>query len=301
MSQVGDQHAFARLESLLEHGIADRITQFFQAGAGGRRGPDDAVLFRESLEVQRFQAGREVRLVDDENRRLPPRQIQEPPVLIAERLAPVEHRQNQLGARQRVMRAAHALALHHVHGLPQARRVQQAHGNAPHVDELLEHVARRAWNRGHDRPVRLHQRIHETGLAHIGTPDQHRRDAFPDDAPFLRRADELRDPIAHHGDAIREALRGNERDVFVREVDPGFNFDQQAHQAFAQTPEFLRQGAAELLQRNPQAGLGTGRNQVHDRLGLREIESAVQEGALREFPRLGEPRAAQEEGLHPQP
>ena len=301
MAQVRDQQAFAGLQSLLEHGIADRVTQLLHPGAGGRRGPDEALLPGEARKMRRVQSGREIRLVHDDDGGLPPRQIQQPPVFIAQRLAPIEHRQDQFGARQRVVRAAHALAFHHVHGLPQARRVQQADGNTAHVDELLQHVACRAWDRGHNRPIRLRQRIHEAGLAHIGTSDQNGRDAFANDASFLRRPDELPNPIPGCKDALGQVLRGNECDAFVREVDAGFDFNQQAYQAFAQTPELLRKGSAELFQCDPETGLGTGRNQVHHGLGLCEIEPAVQKGTLGELPRLRQSRAAQEKGLQTEP
>src|SRR2546422_3657761 len=39
--QVGDQHTLARLQSLPEHGVADRVPQFVQAGPRGRRSPED--------------------------------------------------------------------------------------------------------------------------------------------------------------------------------------------------------------------------------------------------------------------
>src|SRR2546425_9558819 len=45
---MGDHHALARLQSLPEHGVADRVPQLVQAGPRGRRSPDDPTWLDET-------------------------------------------------------------------------------------------------------------------------------------------------------------------------------------------------------------------------------------------------------------
>ena len=91
----------------------------------------------------------------------------------------------------------------------------------------------------------------------------------------------LRDPRLHLG-----------RQILVRKIDRGLEMRQQPQQPLAPAAIQGAEPAFELAQRLAALRLGFGGGEVGHRLGLGQIELAVEEGAAGEFSGLGEAQAA---------
>ena len=93
-------------------------------------------------------------------------------------------------------------------------------------------------------------------------------------------------------------LRQRAWQVFVREIDLGFDqsrrLDQLAPPAFIDRA----QRASALAERLAALALGFGVHEVRQALGFGQVELAVLEGAAGEFARLGEAHAGLAQGRH---
>src|SRR6476661_945420 len=98
--------------------------------------------------------------------------------ILGDRLIAVDDNDRQRRDAARLISALDALDLDRVRGVAQAGSVHERHGNAADVHALRQHVARRAWYGGHDRPRGAGQRIEQARLARIRPPDD-------DDEPAL--------------------------------------------------------------------------------------------------------------------
>ena len=92
----------------------------------------------------------------------------------------------------------------------------------------------------------------------------------------------------------------DELDVLVREVERGFEVGEQVQEVVAKGRERSGDAARQLREREPEVRVGPGRDDGVDRLGLRQVLLAGEEGAQRELARLGRPGAgAQKIGDEP--
>jgi hypothetical protein len=82
-----------------------------------------------------------------------------------------------------------------------------------------------------------------------------------------------------------------ELDVFLDEIDAGFDIRQDADERGSHGAETLREPPRELGQSGATASERAGSDEVQHGFGLTEIEPAVQESAAGEFPGLGESRS----------
>ncbi len=82
------------------------------------------------------------------------------------------------------------------------------------------------------------------------------------------------------------------RDVFVGEINVRFDMSQRLHHFVAKLVDALGKFASELFVGRAQCEFSPRMNQIRDGFRLGEVNSAIQEGAPREFARFGEPRAA---------
>ena len=88
------------------------------------------------------------------------------------------------------------------------------------------------------------------------------------------------------------------RQVFVGKVDDGFEMGEELDQPLAPSRGRGPQFAVELAQSLAALRFGLGSDEVGDRLGLGQIELAVEKSAAGELAWLGEPQAERRERLH---
>ena len=87
----------------------------------------------------------------------------------------------------------------------------------------------------------------------------------------------------------------HELDVLIREIDRGFEVGEQAQEVVAQGRQRAGDSARQLRKGLPEVRVGPGRDDGIDRLGLRQVLLAGEEGAQRELARLGRPRTDAEQ------
>jgi hypothetical protein len=96
----------------------------------------------------------------------------------------------------------------------------------------------------------------------------------------------------------KDAVLDFRRKVLVRKIDCRLEVGEDAGQTIAPTTINLTQLAAELPHCLATLSLGLGRGEIGDRLGLQQIELAVEEGAAGEFAGLGEAQPEPGQRLH---
>ena len=93
------------------------------------------------------------------------------PVLVGQRLRPVEHTEDQRSGVQAVLRLVHADALDLVVGAVDARGIGQVEDEIIEADGFLHHVARRTRDRGDDAFVIAGEKIHQGAFADVRLAD----------------------------------------------------------------------------------------------------------------------------------
>jgi hypothetical protein len=142
------------------------------------------------------------------------------------------------------------------------------------------HVARGAGHRRDDGQLGAGQRVEQRALARIRLARDHHLDAFAQQRALLR--------ALHHGGQLRlqpfELAVGvgllQEVDLFFGKVERGLDQHAQVDQRVAQRVDLARELARQRTRGAAGRGLGAGVDQVGDRLGLRQVDLAVEEGAL---------------------
>ena len=100
--------------------------------------------------------------------------------------------------------------------------------------------------------------------------------------------------LEDRGDAPLEAVAVLGGEVLVREVDVGLDRGQGAQDAVDKPRHVPAERSAKHLSRGGERPLAARAYQVHDRLGLAQVHSAVEKRPLREFPGARRPASARE-------
>ena len=103
--------------------------------------------------------------------------------------------------------------------------------------------------------------------------------------------EQLAQRVAQAVQVDADAVDAERLDRFVDEVDRRFHMDPQAQQGRRDRFDALRERAFQRAPRRPRRAQVGGRDQVGDRLGLDQVELAVEEGALAELAGPGRARA----------
>ena len=101
----------------------------------------------------------------------------------------------------------------------------------------------------------------------------------------------MADARKHRRDPPQNFFRRGDADIVFGEVDAGFEQGDQFEKLLLERRDAARNRAARLLRGDARLIQRGGVDQVADRLGLRQIDAAIQIGPQREFARLGEARA----------
>ncbi len=109
--------------------------------------------------------------------------------------------------------------------------------------------------------------------------------------PLARGLPDRREPRADLREAVAHLGRREELRVLVREVDRRLDVGAKLHHRAASALHLARELAEERTQRRARRLRRARGDEVGDRLGLREVELVVVEGALGELARARQPRA----------
>ena len=227
--------------------------------------------------------------------RTAPGQLQ---ILPGRRLRAIEHRQDQASLFQFLPAAADALRFNGVLGLAQTGGVKEVQPDIPQLHRLLYHVAGGACYRGDDGTVEPGQQIQQGGLARIGAAHDGTVHALAQDGVRLIVADQPVQRLLHAAQNAAQMGFVQLWHIFLREIHPGCQMGLQGGEGILLFPDLAgqRTGQGRIGQRCPLPPVG--RDQIHDRFGLRQAQFAVQErtaGVLAGGRRL---RTGCQTGLH---
>ena len=205
--------------------------------------------------------------------------------------------QHRVGGLDVAPGALDADALDLVLALAQAGGVEHVQRHAFDLDGLPHHVAGGACHRRDDGQFRPGQRIEQRAFSRIRLAgDDHVHALAQQGALVGARVHALYLLAQRRKLAARIGLLEKVQ-LFLGEVQRGFDQHAQMHQRLAQRPDLGRERPAERARRAAGGGFGAGVDQVGDGLGLREVDLVVEEGALGELagprqPQAGQPRAS---------
>ena len=75
-------------------------------------------------------------------------------------------------------RPSHPFRLHHISRLPKTGCIDQCHAQAAEINRLGHEITGRARNLGHDRARRTDERVEQTRLSDVWTPDDRNLQSF---------------------------------------------------------------------------------------------------------------------------
>src|SRR5262249_44306137 len=163
----------------------DCLLQGVNAFAGGSDGAHD----RRAGRGQRrgVEAGRQVRLVGDDDGGAGAQQDGDAPVVFGGRFGEVNHPEDQIRRLDLPLTALDADPLDDVGGLAQAGGVDSAQRDAPDVDALFDDVARGAGDLGDDGAALAQESVQQAGLADVGPAGDDDSGALAEQPAGLRR------------------------------------------------------------------------------------------------------------------
>ena len=195
------------------------------------------------------------------------------------RLAGIDDFQNDIGFKQRRIAAGDAQLLDGVGCFAEACGIDEAEGEAAQVDDLLYGIARGAGGGADDGAVEAEEDIEQAGFPGIGSGQK-----------FLQTR-------LHFLHAATEDGAGLRVDLFLREIDVGFEVGEDAQQGIAQVGDGLAEATGELGIGRAQCQRRLRRDDIHDGLRLREVHFAIKESTLGELAGPGGSRPGLEDGF----
>ncbi len=141
-----------------------------------------------------------------------------------------------------------------------------------------------------DRRLAPRDPVQEARFAGVGRPDDRDADAVAQPLPAVavgEMALDLGGELAGFGE---DAVFDFRRQIFVGKIDRGFEMGESMGQPARPIAIEIAEFAVELAQCLTALRIGLGHREVGDRLGLGEVELAVQKGAAGELAGLGEPQ-----------
>ena len=255
--------------------------------AGLRREPDPVT--RPRLRPGRPLSGggaRQIDLVVDDNPGEPVREpVQDPAVRLLEAAAVVHHREHRVGFLHRRPGPLDADPLHGIVGRMKAGGIDDPQGQPVHLNRLLHGIPGRARHLGHDRPLPSDQPVQQARLADVRTPHDDHPEPFAEQvAPgggSARGRHRPADPV----EPFREQALGQVRDLLVRKVESPLDEGPDLDELRDRRVDLLGECAVQRTPGQPGRLVGGRVDEVRDRLGLNEIELAVEERAFGELAR----------------
>ena len=277
--------------------VAQRVAERLGAAGPDRDRRDLRQELRAGNPGCRGTVTREVRFVPGDQHGAIADQGQRRAVFGRARVGAIEDQDREVGAARSVARALDAQPLQRIGRLSHAGSIAQTDLKALEPDRLLDGVARGSGQLAHDGALESEERVHETGLTHVRSSDQGHAHALLSTA----RCGQSREPLAQRrrdgGAPIRRQRSVPSLIHVVRKIDPRFDLGEDWHEAPVQLRHTAGKGAAKGTLRGPRGPLGPRLHERRDRLGLRQIQLPVPEGALGEFAGPGRVRAGRDHGF----
>ena len=153
---------------------------------------------------------------------------------------------------------------------------------------------------GHDGALALHQPVEQARLADVGTPYDGQRQPLVHNLAVGEAFGQAGQRLADLGHPRQYLLARNHCDIVFGKVYAGFHQGNQLDQLLLDRLQAVRKSAFQLPGGDPGLVERLRLDQVAHRLGLRQVDTAVQEGAHGELAGLGQPGATGQSELdHP--
>ena len=172
-----------------------------------------------------------------------------------------------------------------------AGRVHELDRNAVDGRHFRNQVARGAGDLGDDGAILLQQPVEQAALADVRPPDDGQRDAGMHQLAVGEARDQRAERRSIRCEPAQDLFGRRDADIVLGEIDAGFEQRDQFQQLLLHGPDPPRNRPFHLLRRDARLIQRGGFDQIADRLGLRQIDAAVEIRAQREFAGFGQPRA----------
>ena len=163
---------------------------------------------------------------------------------------------------------------------------------------VFHRVAGCSGDVGDDGPVVAEEGVEQGGLAAVGGADDGDGDAFFHGVAGRETVREAADTGEEVDEQGVEAFAVRELDVFLGKIELEFEEAGEADECFAQGVDFAGEAASKLVEGEAVCARVFCGNEVGDGFGLGEVESAIEEGALRELAGTGLAAPCFDEGPH---
>ena len=198
----------------------------------------------------------------------------------------------QIGARQFIAGAAHALDFHRIQRIAQASGIDQGHADAVEIDGLAQEVARGPRQVGDDGPIACCQGVEQAGLAGVRTADDDDMQAVGKAYATAAGGKQVIEPAAGRDKVLKQLRCRQEIDLLLGKINRRFDPHAQAHDRFGQCLHATGKFAIEAAHGGACRRLRAAGNQVGDGLGLDQVDLAIEKGT---FGKLTRPRLARTE------
>ena len=214
------------------------------------------------------------------------------PVVVVEILGAIENDEREIRDRVGLLRAGHAFGFDHIGRRVKACRIDERCAQAVEVDAFGHQVAGGARNVGHDGTRSAGERVEDARLAHVRLADDRDLQSFAHEPSPASIGQQPRRPAPQIVDRACQRALIDEVITLVRKIDRRLEARDEIEQRRIDPGDRLRQRPLQLIERRAGLKRRDGVDQIGDRLGLRQIDPAVEERPQRELPRLGETRSA---------
>lgn len=211
--------------------------------------------------------------------------------------AGVDDFENEVGAVEFGAGALDANLFDGVAAVAEAGGVHEAEGDAVNLDDFLDGVAGGAGGGADDGALETEKAVEEAAFADVGLADDGGAGAVAEDAALFGGVEKAAGAGEEAGEAGVEGGAGVWGDVLLGEVDAGLDVGEDLNERGAQVFGLATDGAGELFVGGADGESALGVDEVHDGLGLGEVDFTVEKGALRELAGVCMAGAGGEEGL----
>ena len=184
--------------------------------------------------------------------------------------------------------------------MAQARRVNEPHGQAPQLHADLQGVPGGAGDVGDDGAVIARQGVEQRGFARVGTAHDGAGDALGELLAPAAGGQQSAQFFGLLAQYLGQLLHAEGVNVLVRVVQHGVEVGHHVHQSGVDVPNLPGQGSGELAGGVAGALPAFGLQQVPHRLGLGQVQLAIEEGTAGKLSRPGLAGPLGEEGVQPQ-
>lgn len=298
VSGAADEHAFGGGEFVADFG--ERVAEFGEAGVCGiggvsaERSAEDVGSAGEKLFVVVGEVGGKIDFVDDDDQRAAGLEecFDFEAFFGGEALVLVDESDDEIGLFAERAAAFDADGFDLIAGRAQAGGVDEAKGDAAEVNFFFEEIAGRAGDVGDDGAVGAVQEVEKRGFSGVCGSENDGVDAFALATAFVEASAQAFKFVEDVFDALADFDGFDLVDVFfVAEVDGGFDQNCGLCDAFDERFDRSAELALQVIDGEFVGAGGGGIDEVGDGFGLGQVETSVQECALRELAWFGDSRA----------